>query len=48
MPYQAPYVKPVDPGDRAGRTASPALLTVAKHLDVIKALGEFFIIRHDF
>ncbi len=43
MPHQAPDVKAIDPGDRAGRAAATALLTVAKHFNIVKAFGKLFI-----
>ena len=46
MPHQAPDIKAIDSGDRTGRAAAPALLAMAKHLYVVKAFSEFFMVTH--
>jgi hypothetical protein len=46
VPDQTPDVEFVDAGDRASRTATPALLAEPEHLNSIEPLGEFRFRAH--
>jgi hypothetical protein len=46
MANEAPNIKTINTGNRACRTAPPALLAVSEHLDIIEAFGKFQVVSH--